>query len=97
MSRILSHPFRLAPNGSVATVEQVSDAANAEQVAVLVLTNLGERPLAPGFGITDPAFVGVEPTEVLAGLAEYGPPVTIASLELRQCDEVHQDVVVTFE
>lgn len=87
--RLISHPFRLQPNGEVATVVQGGDEANAEQLAVLCLTELGERPLELGFGITDPAFAGFEATQVLAGVDVFGPDVTIENIRVEQAsDEV---------
>ncbi len=95
MARTLSHPFRLAPGGRVATVEQGTDQANGELIEVLVLTRIGERPLTPGFGITDPLFSALEPTEIAAGIATYGPDVTISALTTTQQDQatavVHVD------
>lgn len=96
MSRIISHPFRLGPNGSVVTVEQDSEQADIEQVAVLALTVIGERPLTPGFGITDPAFAGVIPAEIAAGVATFGPPVNVSDVTSSPLSD-GQLVEVTFE
>jgi phage baseplate assembly protein W len=95
--RLLAHPFRLAGNGTVATVEQGSDEANAQQIAALLLTETGERPLAPGFGITDPTFRGIDATEVIAAVAEHGPDVTVGDVTVRWESESTQLVDVTFE
>lgn len=76
MALDISFPFRLLPNGDVATVEQNSDEGDQEGVAQLILTRVGERPLEPGFGLPDPTFHGFEITELAAALAIYGPPVT---------------------
>lgn len=96
MPGILSHPFRLHA-GRVATVEQDSDTADAEQIAVLALTRLGERPLVPGFGMTDPTFVGFDEGELRGGVAVYGPPVTIHRVTTTQLGEAEQAVDVAFE
>lgn len=97
MARILSHPFRLLPNGAAAAVEQDSDAGDTEQIAVLIMTVAGERELAPGFGITDPAFEGFLPGEIAAGVAAYGPPVTIVDVDVIDINETEQRVEVTYE
>lgn len=97
MSAILSHPFRLAPSGSVATVEQDTAAADAEQIAVLILTRTGERPLVPAFGISDPVFAELNPAEVLAGIATYGPPVDIESFNARPAGPAGTELVVELE
>jgi phage baseplate assembly protein W len=94
--RLLSHPFRLLPNGEVATVDQGSDQANAEQLAVLCLTEIGERPMAPGFGITDPAFVVLDPSQVAAGIQTYGPDVTLSDVRIQYESEATQLVEIDF-
>lgn len=97
MPAIISHPFRLLPNGNVATIEADSDLGDAEGIAVLVLTRRGERSLVPGFGVTDPAFAGLEPSEVAAGVALYGPPVTITAVRDQWLSDTEQAVAVAFE
>lgn len=97
MARILSHPFRLASNSAVATVDQDSAVADAEQIAVLALTRPGERPLAPGFGVTDPVYTGFNPAELTAGVAVYGPPVTIRQVTAEPVSDVEQRVQIDFE
>lgn len=95
MARIFSHPFRLAgPN--VVTVEQSSDHANIEQVAVLCLTKRGERHLVPTFGITDPAFASFDHAELQLGIALFGPPVRIREVKRRPLDDATQEVEVIF-
>lgn len=95
--QILSHPFRLASNGKVATVDQDSDQGHAEQLAVLCLTRIGERDMAPGFGITEPTFTAVDPAEIVAGLAEYGPAVVLNDLQATYEDDSTQLVRIDFE
>jgi hypothetical protein len=80
--QLLSHPFRILPSGRAATVEQGSDEAHAEQLAVLLLTRRGERDLVPGFGVSDPVFAGFDPAEIAAGVSAYGPPVQIESIDV---------------
>jgi hypothetical protein len=93
---ILSYPFRLAPDGTVATVEQNSDQGNAEQIGVTLQTIQGERPLQPGFGIPDPVFAGVQPGVITAQTARYGPPVKIVAVELTARSDTETDIRVTF-
>ena len=82
MARIFSHPFRIGANGSVQTVEQTSDEANAQQIAVLALTRFGERSMVPSFGMSDPIFDQFRPAELAAGIALYGPPVELTSINV---------------
>jgi hypothetical protein len=95
--QILSHPFRIGGNAAAAVVDQDSDQARAEQLAVLCLTRVGERPLAPGFGITDPTFDQLDPAEVVAGLAEHGPDVTVIDVHVDFEDDSTQLVRIDFE
>lgn len=97
MARILSHPFRLARDGTVATVEQTDDQAHAEQLAVVIATRRGERPLAPTFGITDPAFGTVDAAELAASVATFGPPVTIAEVAVDYTTPGVAAITVAFE
>lgn len=92
MAEVLSYPFRIGHGGKVATVEQGTPQANGELIEVLILTRIGERPLSPTFGITDPQFTGVEATEITAGIAAHGPDVTVNDITATQQDT--QTVVV---
>lgn len=96
MARILSHPFRLGRSGQAVTVEQDTDEANAEQLAVLVLTRLGERTLVPTFGIPDPTFGELDAGALTAAVELHGPPVSIEQLEVRYPSETTQEVTVAY-
>lgn len=96
IASIISHPFRLARDGSIATVDQTSDAGLAEQIAVLALTRPGERPLVPGFGLPDPTFEGFEPSALAAAVALWGPDVLLDQVTVVQRDDSTQQVEVSF-
>lgn len=96
MAPILSWPFRLTSEGTVATVDQDSDQGHAEQIGVLMLTIQGEQQMVPGFGLPDPAFSGVRPGVVAAQVSQYGPEVTIDSVASTVVSQVESDVTVTF-
>lgn len=70
---VLSFPFRLDRQGHVSTTERGSDAEVDEALAALVMTVIGERPMAPEFGVPDPAFTGLSLSDVTAGVQAYGP------------------------
>lgn len=94
---ILSHPFRLSLNGSAATVEDGTEAAAAEAVAVLALTLRGERPMCPAFGVSDPAFAGYDAGELAAGLALFGPDgVVIDGVAAAPVNDTTARVTITF-
>jgi hypothetical protein len=94
--RLLQHPFRVAPAGSVATVEQGSDEANAQLIATLILTRPLERPLVPAFGTPEPTFDGFKPSELLAAVAAWGPDVTISDVNVDPVDATTQAVTVSY-
>lgn len=96
MPRTLSWPLRLNPNGSYATVEQGSDDADREQLAQLILTRPGERPLIPGYGLTDPAFAGFDASELAAKALTYGPRVEFAAIDVVADTDDSQAVTIEF-
>jgi hypothetical protein len=93
--RLISVPFRLGA-GVVATVDEASDVARAEQLAVLVRTHRGERVLAPLFGVSDPTFSGLDPGEVRLGVDTFGPPVTELHVVERPVSDEVVEAVITF-
>jgi hypothetical protein len=93
----LAHPLRLSALGDLITLPGDTVAAYAQEVAILVLTRRGERPLAPGYGIDDPVVVGVDPAQVAAGLELYGPPVTADSVTTRAVSDTQLEVRVELE
>lgn len=95
--RLLAHPFRLAGDGTAATVEQGSDAATAQALGALVATVRGERDDVPAFGVTDPTFGALDLAEVIAGVALFGPAVEITGLTSDYVDDQTQRVVLTWQ
>lgn len=96
MARLLAFPFRVAPNGSAVTVEAETDEAYRQELAMLLATRPGERPLAPEYGIDDPAFGELDEAQVIAAVEAFGPPVVIEAVETVYPDDTTADVVVTF-
>lgn len=94
---LLSHPFRLKTNGAVATVEDGTERAQVEAIAVLVLTHKGERDLVPGYGITDPVFDKVGLAEVNLGLLDYGPDVRVTDIAITHPTDTVERVELVFE
>ncbi len=69
---LIAHPFRLGPNGSVATVTDGTDDAAAQHVAIHALTVTQERDLVPAFGVTDPRLATLDVDELNVNLREFG-------------------------
>lgn len=97
MVSVWSFPFRPGGDGSVATVEEGSDPAIEEAIAVAMLTRPGERILVPTFGATDPAFVGVEAGALQRHLDDFGPNVVITGITTRQQQPHTEAVTVAWE
>lgn len=97
IARILSHPFRLNLAGTVATVDQDTEQADAEQLAVLALTRVGERPLVPAFGMTEPTFATFDVADFAAGVATFGPPVDIVNVTATPAGDSGRELLVTVE
>lgn len=84
---LLSHPFRVQPDGTVAAVEQGSPEFNIEQLAMYIMTIVGERRLVPGFGLRDPVFGDFDEGEIATGISFYGPPdISLQSVNIKQTD-----------
>lgn len=92
---VISFPFRITPTGEVSTVERGSDAEVREAIAVLLLTQTGERPLAPGYGTPDPAYAGLSAGGVQLGLDTYGPAgILVEGLEISPVSDTESAAVV---
>ncbi|ASR80659.1 baseplate protein [Arthrobacter phage Piccoletto] len=80
---VLSFPFRLDTTGAIATVADGSDAYVDEHIAKLVLTNIGECPMSPEYGVPDPTFAALHIGDVQAGLSTFGPSgVRVTAVEM---------------
>ena len=78
---LISHPFRLRPNGTVYTVDQNSGDADAQQVAMILLTKIGERQAVPGFGVTDYTFTVPDVNQIVGAISLYYPGVTLENVK----------------
>jgi len=90
-------PFRLGPGGSVAVIDQDSDRDIENLLAVAVLTRPGERPMAPTFGIADPAFTGWEAPALARHVLDFGPTVTVTSVVTARRGNDREEVSVAWE
>lgn len=97
MVSVWSFPFRIGGDGSIATVEEGSDPAIEEAIAVAMLTRPGERVTVPTFGAIDPAFVGVEAGALQRHLDDFGPNVVITSITTRQQPPHAEAVTVAWD
>lgn len=93
---LLSHPFRLSPNGYAFTRDQSDDEYIAERIALLCTTIPGERLLVPGYGIADPVFAGFDENILRTQLSIYGPHVELDSVKISNPTNSLQQVEVSF-
>lgn len=70
---IIGFPFRYSPSGQLVTVPDGSDTEVEQTIAMIVMTRLGTRTMNPLFGVPDPAFAGLESSDIQAALATFGP------------------------
>jgi len=94
---VLSYPFRFTATGRAATVVQNSADHYAQQIGQFVQTRLGELAIAPGYGIPDPVFNTLHPTDIAAGLAVYHPSIRIKDIRSRFTAEGVQAIDVSFD
>lgn len=95
---MISHPFRRGTDGALVTVPDLSDRAAAELAGHVLACRTGERPLAPGYGLPDPAGSGVDPDTVASAVEECEPELSVAAVAVRDAGpgRVEVDVDVTW-
>lgn len=96
-TQLLSHPFRLLPNGVVATLPDGDDNYYAEQLAILIMTQPGERELVPAFGLRDPAYEGIDLATLSAQITLFGPPVSLEDVQVKPANDTEVDVAIAFQ
>ena len=76
MTGTIRFPFRLTASGQVACAPYGSKQEVNDAIVAVVLTDVGERPLSPGFGITDPVSEAINDvdmgSDIQAALSAYG-------------------------
>ena len=97
MAELISFPFRLTNSGVVATVEDGSVDAINEELAMLCLTQPGDRELVPEYGLPDLVFRGVIKEELTSKIALFGPDVTITNILSEFPYEGEQQIVIEYE
>lgn len=83
MSVTLAHPFRLDAAGAAQVVRQGTNRHAVEVARHVVSCRVGERSLAPEWGLDDPLADGVDEPDVLAAIDLCEPDVTVTSIDLQ--------------
>ena len=94
MSTTLAHPFRLDSAGSVAIIPQGGQRHALEVVRHVVSCRLGERPLAPDWGLADPLADGVDESDVRAAIDLCEPDIVVTGVTLTPRDSTDLDIVI---
>lgn len=82
MSATLRHPFRLDAAGAIGTVRQATPAHAVEVVYHVVACQLGERPLAPSWGVSDPLANGLDADDIRSAVAYCEPDIDITYVDV---------------
>lgn len=97
MVALISHPFRILPNGNVATREEDSDEYLGERLELILTIRPGERLLVPEFGIGDLEFQGLAASALENQIELFGLPVTIIEVVERVTGEGTVDYTVRYD
>jgi hypothetical protein len=94
MSATLAHPFRLDSAGAAAIVPQGGKRHALELVRHVVSCRIGERPLAPDWGLADPLADGVDEADVRAAIDLCEPDIVVSGVTLTPRDSTDLDIVI---
>lgn len=89
MTTTLAHPFRLTAAGSLATTGEGTGGHAAQLAGHALATTVGERPLAPGFGLPDLTGGTVDAGQVAATLAACTPELAVDAITVTQTPDGH--------
>lgn len=96
MAQLLSLPFRVSPAGQAVRVEQGDDEYYRQQVAAILLTIQGERPLNEDLGMPDMAFSGFQQSTFRAQVEEQLPEVEDIEVSIEPLDDRTERVNIEF-
>jgi hypothetical protein len=94
MSTTLAHPFRLDSAGSAAVIRQGGERHALEIVRHIVACRVGERPLAPEWGLDDPLADGVDEDDVVAAIDLCEPDIVVSGVTLTPREGNALDIVI---
>lgn len=81
----LSFPIKFSA-GTIKTLPQGSYEYYRQILTLSILTEVGEHPITPDFGVLDPTFISIEPIDFILNSARFLPEVEITNMNpsLRQ-------------
>lgn len=75
----LSFPIKFS-SGQIKTLQRGSFEYYRQILTLSILTEIGEHPITPDFGVLDPAFISIEPADFILNAARYLPEVEITNI-----------------
>lgn len=94
--RMISHPMRFDSAGSIATIDDTSARAAGEIATHVISCAQGERPLAPGYGLSNPLTDGINALLVAAAIDTCEDEIAITGMTVTNLPagrvRVHVDV-----
>lgn len=96
MAYLLSFPFRISSYGSAVTVEQGEENYYDEQIAAILLTIRGERPMRDTFGIPDIPYRGFAYSAFSAQVKQEMPELTNLKATITPLDDRTEEVTVEY-
>lgn len=96
MAQLLSLPFRISPAGQAVRVEQGDDEYYKQQLATILFTIQGERPINDDLGMPDMAFAGFQYSTFKAQVEERLPEVKEIKATIQDSNDQNQQVLIEF-
>ncbi len=94
---VLSFPLKINNRGEFFKVSDTSDEYKAEQIKAFISTHVGERPLFPSFGVTDPTFDRFHPLEMIDAMGHfYGATLGITDIRVIKTQGAVDTIEVNF-
>lgn len=94
MSVTLRHPFALDAAGAVVTIPQSTPRHAVEIARHVVECRIGERGLAPDWGLPDPVAEGVDVDDVYAAVDLCEPDVLLTYVDIIRSDQERVDILI---
>ena len=97
MPNLFAFPFRVAVNGTIITRDDDSDQCYTEELAMLCLTQPGERELVPSYGISDPVFGEFNQAELISKVSTFLPEIRVREVRSSYPRQGEQNLTVEYE
>lgn len=75
----LSFPIKFTA-GRIKTLPRGSFEYYRQILTLSILTEVGEHPITPDFGVLDPTFISIEPIDFILNAARFLPEIEITNM-----------------